>query len=114
MRWTDANAGRFWRRFRLAARASRWIVPGINFRIAANRAQSAAPAKNGVWTVMNTGAIGGSGWGGASIANVVNLPTMIQVTEDPHAVKGNGAYRFFSAHKRFSDRDGRTCAVSRQ
>jgi len=93
MRWTDANASRFWRRFRLAERAPRLIVPPkFNFRIAAaNRAPSSASAKNGAGTVMNTGVIGGINWGGASIignrghaiANVVNMPTMIHVTEGP-------------------------------
>ena len=60
------------------------------------------PAKNGAWTVMNTGAIGGIDWGGASIdldrgyaiTNVVNMPTMIQVTNGAKAVKGNDGYRF--------------------
>lgn len=80
------------------------------------------PAKNGAWTVMNTGAIGGINWGGASIdvdrgyaiTNVVNMPTMIQVTEGPKAVKGNDSYIFSSGYKRFSDSDGRTCAGGRQ
>jgi quinoprotein glucose dehydrogenase len=79
------------------------------------------PAKNGAWTVMNTGAIGGINWGGASIdldrgyaiTNVVNMPTMIQVTEGPKAVKGNDSYNFSSGYKRFSDSDGRTCAGGR-
>jgi quinoprotein glucose dehydrogenase len=79
------------------------------------------PAKNGAWTVMNTGAIGGINWGGASIdldrgyaiTNVVNMPTMIQVTEGPKAVKGNDSYSFSSGYKRFSDSDGRTCAGGR-
>jgi quinoprotein glucose dehydrogenase len=79
------------------------------------------PAKNGAWTVMNTGAIGGINWGGASIdvdrgyaiTNVVNMPTMIQVTEGPKAVKGNDSLSFSSGYKRFSDSDGRTCAGGR-
>jgi len=79
------------------------------------------PAKNGAWTVMNTGAIGGINWGGASIdvdrgyaiTNVVNMPTMIQVTEGPKAVKGNDSLIFSSGYKRFSDSDGRTCAGGR-
>lgn len=79
------------------------------------------PAKDGAWTVMNTGAIGGIDWGGASIdldrgyaiTNVVNMPTMVQVTEGANAVKGNDAYRFSSGYKRFSDSDGRTCAGGR-
>lgn len=79
------------------------------------------PAKNGAWTVMNTGAIGGINWGGASIdldrgyaiTNVVNMPTMVQVTEGPKAVKGNDSYSFSSGYKRFSDSDGRTCAGGR-
>ena len=79
------------------------------------------PAKNGAWTVMNTGAIGGIDWGGASIdldrgyaiTNVVNMPTMVQVTEGGDAVKGNAGYRFSSGYKRFSDKDGRTCAGGR-
>ena len=79
------------------------------------------PAKDGAWTVMNTGAIGGIDWGGASIdldrgyaiTNVVNMPTMVQVTDGGDAVKGNNGYRFSSGYKRFSDRDGRTCAGGR-
>jgi quinoprotein glucose dehydrogenase len=79
------------------------------------------PAKGGAWTVMNTGAIGGIDWGGASIdldrgyaiTNVVNMPTMIRVTQGASAVKGNDEYRSSAGYTRFSDRDGRTCAGGR-
>jgi quinoprotein glucose dehydrogenase len=79
------------------------------------------PAKDGAWTVMNTGAIGGIDWGGASIdldrgyavTNVVNMPTMIRVTNGANAVKGNDGYRSSAGYTRFSDSDGRTCAGGR-
>jgi quinoprotein glucose dehydrogenase len=79
------------------------------------------PAKDGAWTVMNTGAIGGIDWGGASIdldrgyaiTNVVNMPTMIQVTKGANAIAGNDEYRSSAGYTRFSDRDGRTCAGGR-
>jgi quinoprotein glucose dehydrogenase len=79
------------------------------------------PAKDGAWTVMNTGAIGGIDWGGASIdldrgyaiTNVVNMPTMIRVTKGASAVKGNDGYRSSAGYTRFSDSDGRTCAGGR-
>ena len=79
------------------------------------------PAKDGAWTVMNTGAIGGIDWGGASIdldrgyavTNVVNMPTMIRVTNGANAVKGNDGYRSSAGYTRFSDSEGRTCAGGR-
>ena len=79
------------------------------------------PAKDGAWTVMNTGAIGGIDWGGASIdldrglaiTNLVNMPTMIKVTQGANAVKGNNGYRSSAGYTRFSDKDGRTCAGGR-
>ena len=79
------------------------------------------PAKDGAWTVMNTGAIGGIDWGGASIdldrgyavTNVVNMPTMIRVTKGDNAVQGNDGYRSSAGYTRFSDSDGRTCAGGR-
>ena len=81
------------------------------------------PAPDGAWTVMQPGAIGGIDWGGASvdpalgyaIANIVNMPTMIQVTrgEGRGGVKGNNGYSFSSGYVRFSDSNGRPCSGGR-
>ena len=81
------------------------------------------PAADGAWTVMQPGAIGGIDWGGASvdpglgyaITNVVNMPTMIQVTkgEGKGGVRGNDGYTFSSGYVRFSDSNGRPCSGGR-
>jgi glucose dehydrogenase len=70
---------------------------------------------------MQPGAIGGIDWGGASIdpdlgyaiTNVVNMPTMIQVTKGKGGVKGNDGYTFSSGYVRFSDSKGRPCSGGR-
>ena len=79
------------------------------------------PAPGGAWTVMQPGAIGGIDWGGASvdpylgyaITNVVNMPTMVQVTKGEGGVKGNNGYSFSSGYVRFSDSNGRPCSGGR-
>jgi quinoprotein glucose dehydrogenase len=81
------------------------------------------PAADGAWTVMQPGAIGGIDWGGASIdpalgyaiTNVVNMPTMIQVTkgDGKGGVRGNDGYTFSSGYVRFSDSNGRPCSGGR-
>src|SRR5437762_7280921 len=81
------------------------------------------PPRRAAWTVMQPGAIGGIDWGGASvdpdlgyaITNVVNMPTMIQVTKGKSegGVKGNNGYSFSSGYVRFSDSNGRPCTGGR-
>lgn len=79
------------------------------------------PAPDGAWTVMQPGAIGGIDWGGASVdpnlgyavTNVVNMPTMIQVTKGEGGVRGNNGYSFSSGYVRFSDSNGRPCSGGR-
>lgn len=80
------------------------------------------PRKDGAWSIMSIGAIGGVDWGGASIdldhgyaiVNVANMPTMITVTRTEHGVPGNGDLHSASGNVRFADNGGRSCNGARQ
>jgi len=80
------------------------------------------PRPGGAWSIMSIGAIGGVDWGGTAIdrerglaiANIVNQPTMITVTESNLAVRGNNNLRSSSGNVRFMDNDGRSCAGGKQ